>query len=95
MLSSNIKANNNTISLDKKKAKKNFIIPWRFISYQNSSLVNIIVDINYKSLLKSGVEYCCDYNLLNIVEEFDYNYFLKKINSHSDIDDKEDINSDN
>ena len=53
------------------------------------------MDINYKSLLKSGVEYCCDYNLLNIVEEFAYNYFLKNINSHSDIDDKEDINSDN
>ena len=49
------------------------------MSYKNSNLVNIIVDINYKDLLKAGKDYICIHNLLNIIEEFVYNYYLNTV----------------
>ena len=40
-----IKVNNNIINLNKKFLNTIYNLPCRFISYQNSSLVKIIVDI--------------------------------------------------
>ena len=93
LLCDNIKVNKDTIVLDKKHSKKIYNIPCRFISYKNSSLVNIIVDINYKNLLLKGEEYTCDYHLLNIVEDFAYNYYLKINNKEIGNEDDEELNS--
>ena len=93
LLCDNIKVNKDTIVLDKKHSKKIYNIPCRFISYKNSSLVTIIVDINYKNLLLKGEEYTCDYHLLNIVEDFAYNYYLKINNKEIGNEDDEELNS--
>ena len=80
LLSDNITVNNN-IRIRYKNAKKNFVIPCRFKSFKNNNLVTIIIDINYKNILKYGEEYVCDHNLLNIVEEFAYSYYKNQYNS--------------
>ena len=80
LLSDNITVNNN-IRIRYKNAKKNFVIPCRFKSFKNINLVTIIIDINYKNILKYGEEYECDHNLLNIVEEFAYSYYKNQYNS--------------
>ena len=64
------------------------------MSYKNSNLVNIIVDINYKDLLKAGKDYICDHNLLNIVEEFAYNYYLNLSKSLIENEEEDDNNDD-
>lgn len=81
LLSDNITVNNNNIRIRYKNAKKNFVIPCRFKSFKNNNLVTIIIDINYKNILKYGKEYECDHNLLNIVEEFAYSYYKNQYNS--------------
>ena len=43
-------------------------------------MVKIIVDVNYQNILEEGNEYICDHNLLNIVEEFAYNYYKNQFN---------------
>ena len=78
LLIDNIKlSNNNNINIRNKKAKKNFIIPCRYLAYYNSDLVKIIVDVNFKKILKKGLVYKCHYNLLTIVEDFAYTYYIK------------------
>lgn len=56
------------------KKKKNYNIPCRLIKFINSELVEIVVDINFKNILVKYAIYKCDANLLNIVEDFGYQY---------------------
>ncbi len=46
-----------------------------------------IVDVKCKDILKAVNEYICAHNLLNIVEEFTYNYYKNLYNKE-----EEDIN---
>ena len=75
LLIDNIKVVNNLISINLKK--KNFCIPCRFISYKNNNIVKINVDVNFKNILKKDNVYDCYSNLLNIIDEISYDYFLK------------------
>ena len=77
-----ITVNKNIIKTRYKNLKKNFIIPCRFHSFKNSNLVKIIVDVNYQDMLVAGNAYICDHNLLNIVDEFAYNYYKNQGKSH-------------
>ena len=77
LLNDNIKLNNNVININYRKRKCNYIIPCRFISYVNNNLFKIVVDIDYYDILVKDQLYDCEAELLNIVQEFAYNYYLK------------------
>ena len=66
------------------KIKKNYNIPCRFIKFINSELVEIVVDINFRNILVKDAIYKCDANLLNIVEDFGYQYYLKLNENYKD-----------
>jgi hypothetical protein len=83
LLTDNIIVNKNNIKIRYKNGKNNYVIPCRFKSFKNNSLVTIIIDIDYKNILNRGKEYLCDHNLLNIVEEFAYNFYKKQYNNEN------------
>lgn len=77
LLTDNIKLNDDIISISKKKSKKNFCIPCRFINYNNNnSLIKIVIDIDYNDILLKYNIYKCEKDLLNVVEEFCYEYWI-------------------
>ena len=73
LLINNIKAEKDIIK-ELFKKKKNYNIPCRLIKFINSELVEIVVDINFRNILVKDAIYKCDANLLNIVEDFGYQY---------------------
>ena len=83
LLTDNIIVNYNNIKIRYKNGKNNYVIPCRFKSFKNNSLVTIIIDIDYKNILNRGKEYLCDHNLLNIKEEFAYNFYKKQYNNEN------------
>ncbi len=46
--------------------------------------MSIVVDVNFKDIFKAGKEYICEHNLLNIVEEFAYNYYKNIYNKEEE-----------
>lgn len=93
LLNSKIKLEKNVIILKNKYKKNNYIIPCRFISFINSNLVRIIIDVNYNSLLEKDKVYNCEVLLLNVVDDFAYNYFLKNFNFCLDNNDSKESSS--
>lgn len=92
LLTTNIKIESNVIKLKYKK-KKIILFLVGFISFVNSNLIRIIMDINYNSLLEKDKVYNCEPILLNVVSDFAYNYFLKNYNFCLDNDDSQKLSS--
>ena len=57
-------------------------IPEIFIKFINSTAASIKVSINYENYLKIDDIIKCDIKLLNLVEEFVYNYYVDKIKNN-------------
>lgn len=77
LLINNIKVEKDNIKELYNNHKKNYNIPCRFIKFINSELVEIVMDINFKNMLVKDCIYKCNANLLNIVDDFGYEYYLK------------------
>ena len=72
--------------LQKSKGKKTFTIPAKLVDYVNSNNIKAEIKINYNSNLNFNVgdiikisADCC-----RIIDEFRYNYYLKKNGKNSD-----------
>ena len=46
--------------------------------------MEIVIDINFKNILVKDAIYKCNANLLNIVEDFGYQYYLKLYENYND-----------
>ena len=61
-------------------------------------MIKIVIDVNFKDLLKKDGVYNCQSSLLNIVEEFTYEYFLKnylKFIDKDESDNEKNLNASN
>ena len=68
------------------KGKHTYRIPSIFIKFINSSTVLLKSSIKYKNEFKKDEYIKCDINVINWVDEYVYNLFMKKILDSYDID---------
>ncbi len=83
LLSDNIIVNDINIKTGYKNSKKNFEISC-LKSLKKSILVSIVADVNFIDFLKARNVKICEHNLLNIMEEFAYNYYKNIYNKEEE-----------